>query len=326
MGTVLDLRPRGSNDWTAFEKIQLESLMDCLPARAAADLAFGVTDAGDPWCAVMNVDGDVVMHVARIQGRFFVHSTVQPFVADARDLPSAVAPFVENFRRPTATVTPLFDTPVPLHAYAIFDAPPSVLEYGAERTQDAASADHDASYAAPSLPDAPDPWHAPPMLLVDDPAPLADTSQDLAPPPPQIDDSPAFLTQDDLTVSYELFFKAADPISAENAAADLAAAQPANDEAAATATPLTPLVFDPQTVADNVVIFPTPPPNFTTTTTDAATPGTSPSGLHSELADGLVRAAAGHELVANAEPGVIVAWDPSHPVDLSGVLPTAEAF
>jgi hypothetical protein len=325
MGTVLELKLRSSGDWTPFEKIQLESLMDCLPAKAASDLAFGVSDAGDPWCAVLNEDGDVVMHIARIQGRFFVHSTVEPFVADARDLPSAVAPFVENFRRPTSTVTALFDTTVPLHAYAAFDGAPPPVEYGADWTRDASDQPAEA-FAPAGLPEAPDPSHAAPMMLVDNDAPgLADPAAAAAAGPQEADLGPAYLTQDDVSVSYELFFRDSGPIHADNAAADLVATQAANDEPAAPAFQLT-AQADPQAPAgDNILTFPAPAPHAPVTTTLDATDATSI--MHTEAVGDLLRAAAGNDVnIHPIDSGMIVAWDQPPPVDLAGVLPAAEAF
>jgi hypothetical protein len=119
MGQVLELKQKISTDWTVVERLQLDTLVSCLPARLAQEIEFGVSDTGDPWCAVLNEDGEVVLHVARIDGRFYVHSTVEPFVAEARDLPTAVAPFVgDSFlqRRHVASITPLYGLMMPLHA------------------------------------------------------------------------------------------------------------------------------------------------------------------------------------------------------------------
>lgn len=310
MGTLVELKQRVSSDWTPFERIQLESLMDCLPAKAASDIAFGVSDIGDPWCAVMDEEGEVVLHVARIQGRFYVHSTVEPFVADARDLPSAVSPFVENFRRPTAMVLPLFESIMPLHAFGAFETAAPEDGLGPSWARDADMAAEGGGTAVQALPEAPadEAAAAPPMTAGEDAPALAEPAADEAPP---ITDMPAFMSRDDLTVSYELFYRGGDTVRLDNAAADLAQ-QAANDEVLAPAAP----VFEAPE-ADNILYFPTP-------TTTAPGPDTSATGGYSQQVDDLVRAAAqdgGH-----AEPDPIPAWDQPPPFDLSGVLPSAEAF
>ena len=318
MGTLVELKQRVSSDWTPFERIQLESLMDCLPAKLASDIAFGVTDSGDPWCAVMDEQGEVVLHVARIQGRFYVHSTVEPFVADARDLPSAVSPFVENFKRPTAKVLPLYESIMPLPASGLFDTAPAAA-FGAEWAHDAAPAAASEDVSAPTLPDAPAEDVAPAAALAStDPPALVEAAQDDAPPPFE---APAFLSQDDLTVNYELFYRAADPIVMDNAAAQLMA-QAANDEVAvaAPAPAFTPPVIETPPLPDNVLTFPTPTP----ATTQPAGPQVDGTGLYSETIGDLVRAAA--QDGAHADPGGIPAWDQPPPFELSGVLPNAEAF
>ena len=315
MGTLVELKQRVSSDWTPFERIQLESLMDCLPAKAACDIAFGVSDIGDPWCAVMDEEGEVVLHVARIQGRFYVHSTVEPFVADARDLPSAVSPFVENFRRPTAMVLPLFESIMPLHAFGAFETASDADDMGPSWARDADASAQDGDPAVqPLLPEAAaDEPAAAPALAADDAPPLAEPAVDEAPvdEAPPLADMPAFMSQDDLTVTYELFYRGGDPIRLDNAAADLPA-QPANDETAALAAP----VFETPPAADNVLSFPAPanPPSG---------PDAGSTGVYSQQVDDLVRAAAQDD--AHADPAV-PAWDQPAPFDLTGVLPSAEAF
>jgi len=143
MGTVLELRPRVAHDWTLFERSQLETLLDRLPAPIACDLAFGVTDAGDPWCAVLDPDGDVVLHIARIGGRFFVHAMGENIVSEAPDLPAAVARFSGDdlaLRRPAivAQLLPSGAQPLPAHVFgALGEA--QVLPIGA-RPPEAAQA------------------------------------------------------------------------------------------------------------------------------------------------------------------------------------------
>ena len=315
MGTLVELKQRVSSDWTPFERIQLESLMDCLPAKAACDIAFGVSDIGDPWCAVMDEEGEVVLHVARIQGRFFVHSTVEPFVADARDLPSAVAPFVENFKRPTAMVLPLFESIMPLHAFGAFETAAPEDGMGPSWARDADAAAPGGPAAIQALPDVPpeEPAAASMSASEDAPAvaePAADAPSADAPPPDS--GMPAFISHDDLTVTYELFYRGGESIRLDNAAADLVV-RAANDEAPA--APLAPVFEEP--AADNILHFPTP-------TVTAPGPDTSATGGFSQQVDDLVRAAAQDD--AHPEPEPIQAWDQPPPFDLPGVLPSAEAL
>lgn len=309
MGTLVELKQRVSSDWTPFERIQLESLMDCLPAKAACDIAFGVSDIGDPWCAVMDEEGEVVLHVARIQGRFYVHSTVEPFVADARDLPSAVAPFVENFKRPTAMVLPLFESIMPLHAFGAFETAAPEDGMGPSWARDADVTAPGGPAAVQALPEVSAEESAAPVTSSQDAPALADPAADAPPPDPGM---PAFISQDDQTVTYELFYRSGDSLRLDNAAADLTM-RAANDEAPA--APLAPVFEEP--AADNILNFPTP-------TITAPGPDTGAMGGFSQQVDDLVRAAA--QDGAHPEPDPIPAWDQPPPFDLSGVLPSAEAF
>ena len=92
MGKVLELRLKQlGSEWSRSELGQLYALFDRLPRDPGREIAFGVTDAGDPWVAVMNSDEEVVLHVARIRGRIIVHAAGIDFVAEAPDLRVAAA-------------------------------------------------------------------------------------------------------------------------------------------------------------------------------------------------------------------------------------------
>ncbi len=333
MGQVLELRQKISTDWTVVERLHLDTLVSHLPARLAHDIEFGVSDAGDPWCAVLSEDGEVVLHVARIAGRFHVHSTVEPFVAEARDLPTAVAPFIgDSFlqQRHVASVTPMYGLMMPLHAYAMPSEMP--VEPRAEMLDSAPvtpAADFEA--ATSELPSAPEPWSAPVFTLgaVDDhpiePLPQAAEQvlfpiqeSDWAPPasgqlldfspPPQIEVITSLEFGD---VTFQPFVLAEAPQPA------MIIEAPAATDDRTEATPPTQGGSSP---GDNVI------------TVDFGQASTGPSfalphnGLATGALDGLERAASGVELVVSpVDPGVIVAWTDT-PATLMGVAPAVEAF
>src|SRR5687768_1007224 len=93
MGQVVPFirRVRESAEWTAEERARLEALADQLAAEGVrVEVVFGATDAGDPWCVVSDEHGDVLIHVARIDGRFVVHSAVDDVLSEGGDLQTAL--------------------------------------------------------------------------------------------------------------------------------------------------------------------------------------------------------------------------------------------
>lgn len=93
MGQVVPFiaRVRDSGDWTAAERARLEDLADRLAASGVhVEVIFGATDDGDPWCVVTDESGDVLIHVARIDGRFVVHSAVDDAINEGADLHAAL--------------------------------------------------------------------------------------------------------------------------------------------------------------------------------------------------------------------------------------------
>jgi hypothetical protein len=336
MGQVLELRQKISTDWTPVERLQLDTLVSCLPVSLAQEVEFGVSDSGDPWCAVLNEDGEVVLHVARIAGRFYVHSTIEPFVAEARDLPAAVAPFIgDSFlqQRHVATITPMYGLVLPLHAYAMPSDMP--VEPRAEMIGDGPAVQQFADETPPpELPQAPEPWSAPIFTLgaaVEQPLELQ----------PQIAEQVLFPIQESDWVSpmssQLLDFSAApriepitslqlgdvtfEPFILPEAAPAVAPVQlaEATDDPAETVAP------DPDGEAfggGNVINV-----DFGQSSSGANNGFMGPqSDLATGALDGLDRAAAGVELViSDVEPGVIVAWSDT-PATLMGITPVAEAF
>jgi len=93
MGQVVPFiaRVRDSGDWTASERARLEEVADRLAAGGVhVEVIFGATDEGDPWCVVTDGNGDVLIHVARIDGKFVVHSAVDDAVNENVDLHAAL--------------------------------------------------------------------------------------------------------------------------------------------------------------------------------------------------------------------------------------------
>ena len=93
MGQVVPFiaRVRDSGDWSAAERARLEDLAERLAAGGVhVEVIFGATDEGDPWCVVTDADGDVLIHVARIDGKFVVHSAVDDAVNESVDLHTAL--------------------------------------------------------------------------------------------------------------------------------------------------------------------------------------------------------------------------------------------
>jgi hypothetical protein len=89
MGQVVPFiaRVRDSGDWTTAERARLQDLADRLSASGVdVEVVYGATDEGDPWCVVTDANGDVLIHVARIDGTFVVHSAVDDAVNESADL------------------------------------------------------------------------------------------------------------------------------------------------------------------------------------------------------------------------------------------------
>ncbi len=113
MGQVVPFiaRVRDSGDWTLEERARLQEVADRLSASGVhVEVIFGATDEGDPWCVVTDGDGDVLIHVARIDGRFVVHSAVDDAVNEDVDLHTALRDQLDMtaaaMSPPSATILP----------------------------------------------------------------------------------------------------------------------------------------------------------------------------------------------------------------------------
>jgi len=113
MGQVVPFiaRVRDSGDWSASERARLEDLAERLAAGGVrVEVIFGATDEGDPWCVVTDADGDVLIHVARIDGKFVVHSAVDDAVNENVDLHTALR---DRLAATEEAMTPLSATILP---------------------------------------------------------------------------------------------------------------------------------------------------------------------------------------------------------------------
>ena len=92
MGTVLSLADwiRDSGQWTASERGRLQALTEHFPSGGDLEVVFGATDDGAPWCAVMNEDGEVLVHVARLADQFLVHVAGEDVVSRGANLGEAL--------------------------------------------------------------------------------------------------------------------------------------------------------------------------------------------------------------------------------------------
>jgi hypothetical protein len=94
MGDVLPFiaRVRESGDWTAAERARLEALgRQFADSGLGVEVVFGTTEDGDPWCVVKDENEEIIVHVARIGGRFVVHYAVDDAIAEGSDLHLALA-------------------------------------------------------------------------------------------------------------------------------------------------------------------------------------------------------------------------------------------
>ncbi|MDB5455013.1 MAG: hypothetical protein JWP92_598 [Caulobacter sp.] len=92
MNNIFPFVPRTvAGDWTAGERARLLELADHLSAKGVpVEVAFGQTDSGDPWCVVTDEQQEVLVHVARIDGRFVIHDAAVDIIRQVNSLWGAV--------------------------------------------------------------------------------------------------------------------------------------------------------------------------------------------------------------------------------------------
>jgi len=68
---LLGLAP-DQDDWTDRERREISRLETMCAANKGWALGYGCAEAGDPWCIVHDADGEVMVHIARIERRYVV--------------------------------------------------------------------------------------------------------------------------------------------------------------------------------------------------------------------------------------------------------------
>ncbi|RAK56978.1 hypothetical protein [Phenylobacterium deserti] len=94
MGDILPFvaKVRSSGDWTPGERARLEELAERFADMAdGVEVVFGATDEGDPWCVVKDFQDEILVHVARIGGKFVIHYALDDALSEGADLPTLLA-------------------------------------------------------------------------------------------------------------------------------------------------------------------------------------------------------------------------------------------
>lgn len=89
MGTILQFAEELSvgAGWSPGERAQLREIgVQLSGVLDEVELVFGKTEQGDPWCAVTDSSGEVLLHIARINGAFVVHSPSDDRMVEGPDL------------------------------------------------------------------------------------------------------------------------------------------------------------------------------------------------------------------------------------------------
>ncbi|MFC3712282.1 hypothetical protein ACFOMD_06855 [Sphingoaurantiacus capsulatus] len=89
MGAILPFRIPQRGDWSPGERARLDELAARFADEAGVEVAYGLTDSGDPWCVVLDSRDEVLVHVAREGGSFVAHTADDLFVRST-DLATAV--------------------------------------------------------------------------------------------------------------------------------------------------------------------------------------------------------------------------------------------
>ncbi|MFN3512960.1 MAG: hypothetical protein ACK41C_07945 [Phenylobacterium sp.] len=90
MTNVVPFTPKASvgGGWTAAERARLADLAERLAAQygGKVEAVCGVSDAGDPWCAIKDENEEILIHVARIDGQFVIHDAAADAVEEGETL------------------------------------------------------------------------------------------------------------------------------------------------------------------------------------------------------------------------------------------------
>lgn len=84
MTNVIAFTPRASagGGWTASERARLAELAEGVKVEAV----YGVSDEGDPWCAIKDENEEILVHVARIDGQFVIYDAAADAVQEGDSL------------------------------------------------------------------------------------------------------------------------------------------------------------------------------------------------------------------------------------------------
>lgn len=83
-------RLAGARDWSGAERARLADLAARLPGQSGVEAVFGRSETGEPWCVVTDADGEVLVHVARIDGKVVVHDLAADAMQEGDTLWSAL--------------------------------------------------------------------------------------------------------------------------------------------------------------------------------------------------------------------------------------------
>ncbi len=89
MGAILPFRIPQRGDWSPGERARLDELAARFADEAGVEVAYGLTDSGDPWCVVLDSRDEVLVHIAREGSNFVAHTADDLFVRST-DLATAV--------------------------------------------------------------------------------------------------------------------------------------------------------------------------------------------------------------------------------------------
>lgn len=98
MATLLSFIRPGPRDWSNDEKAQFARIQKLLAdAGVFVDIEHGRTDEGDPWCVLCSgASGEVIIHVARIDGQYLFDSAALPRTIEGRSLDDCAQRFIDD--------------------------------------------------------------------------------------------------------------------------------------------------------------------------------------------------------------------------------------